>query len=392
MIQNCIQQLLNFGPWPATLEFFVTSIPASTPSRKRLRDFGVHIGGLEPGPFNAITDVAGVRIGHVTLDRGDGKLKVGEGPVRTGVTAIIPADGDLWNQKLAAGSFVLNGTGEAAGLMWVQESGILENPIVFTNTLSVSAAHIGLLEWMLDRYPGLGINDDTPTPMVLECDDSTLNDSRGMHVTPGHVKEALAIASTGPVAEGCVGAGTGMMTYDFKGGIGTASRRLPAEKGGYTVGVILNSNHGRRHNLRVKGHPVGQMIPYLMPTRGQEGSITVVVATDAPCDARQLSRLAKRAMLGVGRTGGIAYHGSGDVAVAFSTANRIPHYPDQAEYTARAISDFWMNDLFEAAADCTEESVLNAMLAAKTVIGRDGNTAHALPHDRLEVILSSPSF
>ncbi|MEY4630071.1 MAG: Peptidase [Pseudomonadota bacterium] len=359
--------------------------------KSRLRDFGVRIGGFDTGPFNAVTDVAGVRVGHVTLERGDGRLVVGEGPVRTGVTAIIPAAGDLWNGKLAAGSFVLNGTGEATGLMWVQESGILENPILFTNTLSVSTAHVGLLEWMMERYPQLGISDDTPTPMVLECDDSTLNDSRGMHVKPGHVWEALALAESaagaGPVPEGCVGAGTGMMTYDFKGGIGTSSRRLPADKGGYTVGVILNSNHGRRHNLRIDGHSVGRLIPDLMPTKIQEGSITVVVATDAPCDSRQLSRLAKRAMLGVGRTGGIAYHGSGDVAVAFSTANRIPHYPDKAEFTLRSISDFWMNDLFEAAADCAEEAVLNSMLAAKTVVGRDGNTAHALPHERLEAIL-----
>ena len=355
----------------------------NNPAPKRLRDFGIQIGSFKAGPFNAITDVAGVRVGHVTLDHGDGRLVFGEGPVRTGVTAIIPADGDLWHQKLSAGSFILNGTGEAAGLMWVQESGILENPILFTNTLSVSAAHIGLLEWMLERYPALGITDDTPTPMVLECDDSTLNDSRGMHVKPAHVKEALAIAASGPVAEGAVGAGTGMMTYDFKGGIGTSSRCVRD----YKIGVIVNSNHGRRHNLRIKGHMVGEIISDLMPTRGQEGSITVVIATDAPCDARQLSRMAKRAMLGLARTGGIAYHGSGDIAVAFSTANRIPHYPEQAEYTARAISDFWMNDLFEAAADATEEAVLNAMLAAKTVIGRDGNTAHALPHDRLAAIL-----
>ncbi len=355
----------------------------NNPAAKRLRDLGVQIGSFEPGPFNAITDIAGVRVGHVTLEHGEGKLVVGEGPVRTGVTAIIPAEGDLWNQKLAAGSFILNGTGEAAGLMWVQESGILENPILFTNTLSVSAAHIGLLEWMLERYPALGITDDTPTPMVLECDDSTLNDSRGMHVKPAHVKEALAIAASGLVAEGAVGAGTGMMTYDFKGGIGTSSRCVRD----YKVGVIVNSNHGRRHNLRIKGHMVGEIISDLMPTRGQEGSITVVIATDAPCDARQLSRMAKRAMLGLARTGGIAYHGSGDIAVAFSTANRIPHYPERAEYTTRAISDFWMNDLFEAAADATEEAVLNAMLAAKTVVGRDGNTAHALPHDRLAAIL-----
>lgn len=361
----------------------------NNPSSKRLRDFGIRIGSFEPGPFNAITDVAGVCVGHVTLERGAGKLSVGAGPVRTGVTAIIPAAGDLWNQKIAAGSFVLNGTGEAAGLMWVQESGILENPILFTNTLSVSAAHVGLLQWMLDRYPALGITDDTPTPMVLECDDSTLNDSRGMHVKPEHVTEALGVATSGPVAEGAVGAGTGMMTYDFKGGIGTSSRRLVMGDRVYTLGVILNSNHGRRRNLRIKGHPVGEMISDLMPTRGQEGSITVVVATDAPCDARQLSRLAKRAMLGVARTGGIAYHGSGDIAVAFSTANRIAHYPDHAEYSLRAISDFWMNDLFEAAADATEEAVLNAMLAAKTVVGRDGNTAHALPHDRLAKILAS---
>ncbi len=309
------------------------------------------------------------------------------GAVRTGVTVIVPAEGDVWNRKVMGGSFVLNGNGTATGLMWIRESGNLEVPIALTNTLSVSDVHRGIIDWMLKKYPEIGISDDTVVPVVLECDDSTLNDIRGRHVKPKHVLRALAEASPGPVPEGAVGAGTGMMAYEFKGGIGTASRVLPKNVGGYTVGVLVNANHGERHTLRVLGVPVGREIRDLMPVERRDGSIILVVATDAPLTSRQLSRVAKRVMLGLARTGAVSHHGSGDVAIAFSTGNRIPHYPEEPLLQLKVLSDAWLDDLFEAAADASEEAVLNAMLAAETVVGRDGNTAYALPRDRLESLL-----
>lgn len=349
----------------------------------RARDLGIVIGRQPAGRHNAITDVRGVRVGHATLVRGHGRLVPGKGPVRTGVTVILPAEGDVWKSKLAAGGFVLNGNGEAAGLMWVLESGVLETPIALTNTLNVGTVQKSLVDWMLRSHPAIGVDDDTLSPVVMECDDGSLNDIRGQHVKPRHVFAALRSARRGPVAEGAVGAGTGMMAYEFKGGIGTSSRRLSRRQGGYTAGVLLNANNGKRHLLRIKGVPVGEAITDLRPGKPQEGSIVVVVATDAPLDGRQLCRLARRAMLGVARTGAVAAHGSGDVAVAFSTANRIPHSPERPTYRARCLSDFHIDPLFEAAADAAEESVLNAMLAAPTVTGRDGNAVFALPQDRL---------
>ncbi len=360
---------------------------AKADSKERIRDLGVIIGRFSPGKFNAITDVKGVRVGQVTLSSGSGKLVPGKGPVRTGVTAIIPAEGDLWNSKVVAGSFVLNGNGEATGLMWLQESGILETPIALTNTLSVGTVQKGLVDWMLKQHPQIGISDDTLTPVVLECDDSTLNDIRGQHVKTKHVFEALEKASSNMVEEGAVGAGTGMMSYEFKSGIGTSSRVFTLDNKKYTVGVLVNSNHGQRYNLRVKGTPVGEYIKDLMPKEYQDGSIIVIVATDAPLDARQLSRLSKRAMLGLARTGAVGYNSSGDIAIAFSNANRIPHYPSKPVLNLKVLSDFWLVDIFEAVADATEEAVLNSVMAGKTVIGRDGNTVYGIPHDRLKKLL-----
>jgi len=359
----------------------------STHLHVRARSLGIVLGRHPTGRHNAITDVSGVRVGHATLISGHGPLVVGKGPVRTGVTVIVPAGGDVWNSKLMAGGFVLNGNGEAAGLMWILESGILETPIALTNTLNVGTVQKALVDWMIERHPAIGVTDDTLSPVVFECDDGSLNDIRGQHVKCKHVFAALRGASSGPVAEGAVGAGTGMMTYEFKGGIGTSSRRLRRQNGGYTVGVLLNANHGKRPLLRVKGVCVGERISDLMPGKPQEGSIVVVIATDAPLDSRQLCRLAKRAMLGIARTGAVATHGSGDVAVAFSTANRVPHYPKKPTFRVELLSDFFLDPLFEAAAEAAEEAVLNALLAATTTVGRDGNTAHALPQDRLLELL-----
>lgn len=358
----------------------------SLTSWARVRDLGIQIGEHKPGKLNSITDVEGVRVGQVTLTSGNGPLVMGKGPVRTGVTVVLPTEGDIWNKKMPAGSFVLNGNGEAMGLMWIQESGILETPIALTNTLSVASVQRGLLDWMTIKNPKIGVSDDTLTPVVLECDDSSLNDIRGQHVLTEHVLEAIKNASK-EVSEGGVGAGTGMISYEFKGGIGTSSRVLSKGNGGYTVGVLLNANHGRRKNLRILGVNIGEQIKDLLPKMKQEGSVVVIIATDAPLDARQLSRMAKRAMLGIGRTGATAYHGSGDVAIAFSTANRIPHYPKERTSTWKILSDFHINPLFEAVSDASEEAILNALFAAETVTGRDGNTVYGIPKDRLKKLL-----
>jgi D-aminopeptidase len=362
--------------------------PAEEP-RARLRDLGVVIGRYPPGPLNAITDVAGVKVGHATLIRGEGPLRPGEGPVRTGVTVIVPRD-DVWRKKVPAGAFVLNGTGEMTGLAWVAESGFLEYPVALTNTLNVPRVANGVMSWMIKQYPGIGINDDTLTPVVAECDDGRLNDIQGRHVSEQDVMTALDHAATGPVPEGSVGAGTGMVSYGFKGGIGTASRRLPAEEGGYTVGVLVNANHGRRPELIVAGVPVGKLYePERMTGHhgAGEGSIIVIIATDAPLDARQLGRLAKRAALGLARTGATARHSSGDFMLAFSTGGTIPHYPEAGTFTLTHLADTHISPLFTATAEATEEAVLNALTMATTVVGRDGHRVEAISLERLRTLL-----
>ena len=268
--------------------------------RVRARDLGIVIGIYPPGPLNSITDVAGVKVGHTTVMSGEGPLKPGIGPIRTGVTVVIPRD-DVWHKKVPAGSFVLNGTGEMTGLAWVAESGFLEYPIALTNTLNVPRVANGVMNWMIKQYPGIGITDDTLTPVVAECDDGRLNDIQGRHVSEQDVMAALDGASGGPVKEGTVGAGTGMVAYGFKGGIGTASRKLPEKEGGYTIGVLVNANHGRRSELVVAGVPVGRLyesppqISQALSPGQSEGSIIIIVATDAPLDAALIAYLERRA-------------------------------------------------------------------------------------------------
>ncbi|MCP9465581.1 MAG: P1 family peptidase [Nitrospira sp.] len=361
--------------------------------RQRARELGIVVGQYEPGPFNAITDVAGVKVGHRTLVRGEGPLKPGEGPVRTGVTVVIPRE-DVWHKKVPAGFFVLNGTGEMTGTAWIAESGFLEYPIALTNTLNVPRVANGVISWMIARYPAIGISDDTLTPVVAECDDGRLNDIQGRHVSEEDVIAALNDAKSGPVEEGAVGAGTGMIAYGFKGGIGTASRKLPVRDGGYTVGVLVNANHGRRHELIVDGVPVGRLYGSSQPLaekpeRGtNEGSIIIIIATDAPLDQRQLTRLAKRATLGLARTGSIARHGSGDFMLAFSTANVIPHYPEERTYTLTHLADVYMNPLLAATVEATEEAILNALTMATTMVGRDHYRSEAIDLDRLKAMLA----
>jgi D-aminopeptidase len=371
--------------------------------RLRARDLGIVVGRYQPGPLNAITDIAGVKVGHVTLMEGEGALTPGKGPVRTGVTVLIPRE-DIWHKKVPAGAFVLNGTGEMTGLAWVAESGFLEYPIALTNTLNVPRVSNGVMSWMIKQYPAIGITDDTLTPVVAECDDSRLNDSQGRHVSENNVMTALETAAAGPVPEGTVGAGTGMVSYGFKGGIGTSSRRLSDDEGGYTIGVLVNANHGRKPELTMAGVPVGRLYDRETSVEGTsaldhgdtwttagagsaEGSIIVIIGTDAPLDARQLTRLAKRAALGLARTGSTARHGSGDFMLAFSTGNVIPHYPKEAVFTMSHLSDAHINPILAATVEAAEEAILNALTTATTVVGRDGHRVEAISLRRLRSIL-----
>jgi D-aminopeptidase len=373
---------------PASAGAQTASPTTGDESRVRARSLGIVLGTYPTGKLNAITDVPGVTVGHTTLISGEGKLVPGKGPIRTGVTVVIPRD-DVWRKKVPAGAFVLNGTGEMTGLAWVEESGFLEYPIALTNTLNLPRVANGVMSWMIARYPGIGIQDDTLTPVVAECDDSRLNDIQGRHVSEADVIKALDTAGSGPVAEGTVGAGTGMVSYGFKGGIGTSSRVIPPAAGGHTVGVLVNTNSGRRDELLMGGVPVGKLYGDGKVADGAEGSIIIIIATDAPLDARQLKRLAKRAALGLARTGSTARHGSGDFILAFSTGNVIPHYPKERTYPFTAFADTHLNPLFAATVEATQEAILNALTMATTVIGRDGNKAEAIDLTRVREILKN---
>jgi D-aminopeptidase len=363
------------------------SYPTSGPYVKAPA-LGIHIGRLSPGRYDAITDVAGVRVGQVTHNTGSGKLVPGVGPVRTGVTAVVPRT-DVWHRKVFAAAWALNGNGEMTGTTWVNEAGWMEVPVLLTDTLSVGRVDDGVVSWYLKQYPDVGIGDDVPLPVVAECDDSFLNDMQGRHNTAADAVAALDSATGGPVAQGGVGGGTGMVSFEFKGGIGTASRVLSSRDGGYTTGVLVNTNTARRDELTVDGVPVGANIQDLQPRepRAGNGSIIIVIATDAPLVHDQLERLAKRAALGLARTGATARTGSGDLIIAFSTANTVAHYPSARTATITVLDQYHINTLFDATEDATEEAVINALLAGQTTVGRDGNTVYGLPHDRLLQIM-----
>ena len=365
--------------------------------RARLRDLGFSIGRFPVGPWNAITDVAGVRVGHATLIEGDGPLVVGEGPVRTGVTAVLP-NSDIFGQRTVAGGFVLNGAGEVSGLTQVQEWGLLETPILLTNTMSVGKVSDAVVKWMTRKWPKIGNEEDVVIPLVGECDDSWLNDAVGRHVRSEHVYRAIDQAASGPVAEGSVGAGTGLITCDFKAGIGTSSRRVEiAGTGGadgvaavYTVGVLVNSNFGVMRSLRVDGAPVGEVLEAAYADARRErnaGSIITIIATDAPLLSPQLVRVCKRAALGIGRCGSFAAHGSGEIVVAFSTANIVPRAATRMTATLDVLLDEACDPLYEAVVECTEESIVNALCMADEMRGPTDHVAPALPLDRLADIL-----
>ena len=351
--------------------------------RVRARDLGLTLGRFKPGKWNAITDVEGVLVGHHTLIQGGGKLIPGTGPVRTGVTAILPNQGNTFMERLTGGGFVLNGAGEVSGLTQVMEWGLIETPLLLTNTMAVGAVSDAVARYMVECYPGIGDEHDVIIPVVGECDDSWLNDIAGSHVKGLHVEQAIRSARSGPVAEGSVGGGTGMITCDFKSGIGTSSRKLPEVFGGYTLGVLVMSNFGKMHNLRVGGLPIGEVLAEKFrdaPRRAQSyGSIIAVVATDAPVQSHQLNRICKRVALGIGRVGSYAGHGSGEIVVGFSTANVIPRRTQKMVHRIKILLDQRLDPLYEAVIEATEEAILNSMCMAGPMEGVNGNYCPALP-------------
>jgi D-aminopeptidase len=377
---------LNIGTAYILFGLLQSSV-ASTSAKPRARDLGIPFDAT-PGAFNAITDVKGVEVGYVTLISGGGDVKVGKGPVRTGVTAILPR-GKRSKDPVFAGWFSLNGNGEMTGTTWVEESGFLEGPVLISNTHSVGTVRDAAIAWSIKHDT---LFQPIALPVVAETSDAYLNDINGFHVKQGHVFEALNTATNGPIAEGNVGGGTGMICYEFKGGTGTASRILTSKDTRYTVGVLVQANHGRRFQLQVAGVPVGREIVENAPfTRGadlynERGSIIVVVATDAPLLPHQLKRMAKRAALGLARTGSASGNGSGDIFIAFSTANpEVAATPGPAR--VQMLSNEEMDPLFGAVTLSTEEAIINALLAAETMSGIDGHKIYSLPHDRLKAVM-----
>jgi D-aminopeptidase len=369
------------------------SMPAQdkTGAKPRARDLGVPFDGV-PGALNAITDVPGVTVGHTTLISGEGKLVIGKGPVRTGVTAILPRGMDSMNKSVFAGWFSQNGNGEMTGTTWVEESGFLEGPIMITNTHSVGLVRDAVIQWRVAH----GKPDPTgywwSLPVVAETWDGWLNDINGFHVKSEDAFHAIDSAKSGPVDEGNVGGGTGMVCNEFKGGIGTSSRKVTTKVGGYTVGVLVQCNYGSRPYLRIAGVPVGKEIPedraYASASFNEldRGSIIVVVATDAPLLAHQLKRLARRVSLGLGRDGSISGNGSGDIFIAFSNANAGADVDDRLANLQMLPNDL-IEPLFAATVQATEEAVINAMVAAETMTGIENHRVIALPHDRLREVL-----
>jgi L-aminopeptidase/D-esterase-like protein len=349
----------------------------------RARALGIPFDGA-PGPLNAITDVAGVEVGHATIIRGDGKLIVGRGPVRTGVTAIVPR-GKRDASPVFAGYFSLNGNGEMTGTAWVEESGLLTTPIMITNTHSIGVVRDAVIAWQVRQRK---MTQPWSLPVVAETYDGILNDIDGFHVTARHTWAALDSARGGRVAEGCVGGGTGMIGYGWKGGIGTSSRRLDRKSGGYTVGVLVQLNCGRPHELTIAGVPVGhELRPGQDPFSTQElGSIIIVAATDAPLMPHQLKRIARRLTMGLARTGSVSGNGSGDLFIAFSTAN-APRGKHSDVESVKMLRNSRMDPLFTAAVQATEEAIVNALLAATTMVGINGNRIEAIPHRRLTEIM-----
>ena len=352
----------------------INAEPVETDPRARARDIGIQIGSLPTGTHNAITDVAGVKVGHVTLNEGDS--------IRTGVTAVIPSD-DIWTARLFGAAYTIHGNGEATGIARINQAGWIESPILLTNTLSVGAVHDGVVRYIVKRYP----DNNIVLPIVAECYDGGLNDISGLHVTAQHAIEAIENAANGPVIEGSVGGGTGMRCYGFKAGIGTSSRVLPEAQGGWTIGVLVNSNGGRRHQLRIDGVPVGREITGSPPKPTREGSFIIVIATDAPLTHRQLKQLAIRATHGLARTGTPSTDGSGEFVIAFSTANIFSSRSETGTFHIEMLLNRRLSSLFQAVIEATEEAIVNSMTMATTTTGRNGRTMYAIPLAELQKVM-----
>jgi L-aminopeptidase/D-esterase-like protein len=397
--------LRNFLPWPRIVLLLLASLasasPASVslaaspsgaaPQNPRARDLGIPFDGA-PGPLNAITDVAGVTVGHTTLISGSGKLQVGKGPVRTGVTAVLPRGQDSISNPVFAAWFTQNGNGEMTGTTWVEESGFLEGPVMITNTHSVGVVRDAVIQWRVAHAGADATGFYWSLPVVAETWDGWLNDINGFHVKPEHAVHALDSARSGPVEEGSVGGGTGMICNGYKGGIGSSSRMLDAKSGGYTIGVLVQCNYGTRDNLRIAGIPVGREIPapepyaFIPSDIGERGSIIVVVATDAPLLAHQLKRLARRVTLGLGRNGSISGNDSGDIFIAFSTANSGAAAADHV-LDIKMLPNDSLDPVFRATVEATEEAIVNAMVAARDMTGVDDHRVIALSHEALRAVL-----
>jgi D-aminopeptidase len=380
--QLCLCMLLCFSTFRAQEKM---------QAKPKARDLGIPFDGT-PGPFNAITDVVGVAVGHTTLISGDGKLVIGKGPVRTGVTAVLPRGKDTMMDPVFAGWFSQNGNGEMTGTTWIEESGFLEGPVMITNTHSVGIVRDAVVQWRVNHGQPDASGYWWSLPVVAETWDGWLNDINGFHVTPEHAFHAIDSAHSGPVEEGNVGGGTGMVCNGFKGGIGTSSRVLPAKDGGYVIGVLVQCNYGSRQNFRVAGIPVGREIyseePYAYQRSqiSEKGSIIIVVATDAPLLPTQLKRLAHRATLGLGRDGSISGNGSGDIFLAFSTANSGA-FAAIKPVDVKMLHNDSLDPVFAATVEATEEAIINAMIAAESMTGIDNHHVAALPHDQLKAVL-----
>lgn len=350
-----------------------------------MRELGIVIGTIPTGKWNAITDVPGVKVGHCTRSEGDGELIIGAGPIRTGVTVILPND-DVLHENVTAGRFVMNGNGEMTGLDSVDQRGLLQSPIFLTDTSNIGRVMNGAMSWFLQTYPKIGDSMPVPVPLVAETWAGFLHDVAGRHLNDEHVLAAINSAQTGPVQEGAVGGGVGMVCYDFKGGIGTASRVLPERHGGYTIGVLVQTNHGSREQLMINGVPVGKEISDLQRMEGKKSkSILLIGATNAPMIPSQLQRLCKRMAFGVARTGAISSHGSGDLLLLFSTGVKIERDASMTEI--EIFNDEWITRAHQAAMEAAEEAILNSLCMAETTTGINGNMAYALPLDRLQVIM-----
>jgi D-aminopeptidase len=352
--------------------------------RKRLRELGIKIGTMEPGPLNAITDVEGVRVGQTTIIKGQGK-----GAARTGVTVIFPHSGNIYEDNLFASFFNLNGWGEMTGIASMENTGLLQTPIFLTGTVNVGIVYAAAVKYLCRVNPNMGVTEEICYPIVAECDDSDLNDSPSRQISEDDVFKAIETAKGGPVAEGAVGGGTGMTVFDFKGGIGTSSRKT---KDGYTMGVLVMANTANRDELRIDGVPVGRKIQGYDYEPGNTKSIIMIAATDAPLLPFQLRKIAKRTVHGLAQTGAISHTTSGDIILAFSTANRIPKDGPVSVHVVRSVNDFRTTPLYQATVEATQEAILNALTMAETMVGRDGNTAFGIPLDQVQTIMKKYSW